>query len=90
MITAAQVKTARMLLGWSQSDLALNAGLSQLAVARLETVGPKHPDQAIAVRKTFETVGMAFPKGAPQIKRKLSEEEILLSAEPEDEREEID
>jgi transcriptional regulator with XRE-family HTH domain len=90
MVTAAQVKTARILLGWSQSELAMSAGVSQLTVARLEILGPKYPEQTAAIKRVFEEAGMTFSKGKPQFKRSLSEREILLSAEPEDDREEID
>ena len=36
MITAAQVKAARALLGWSQTDLATKTGLGIATVKRLE------------------------------------------------------
>ena len=38
MLTTRQVKAARALLGWSQSDLAERSGVSEPTVARLESV----------------------------------------------------
>jgi predicted transcriptional regulator len=37
LITIRQVKAARALLGWSQSDLARHAGISEPTIARLES-----------------------------------------------------
>ena len=38
MITVRQVKAARALLGWSQSDLAVHSGISEPTIARLESL----------------------------------------------------
>jgi len=37
-ITTRQVKAARALLGWSQSDLAQHSGISEPTIARLESI----------------------------------------------------
>jgi predicted transcriptional regulator len=40
-VSVSQIKAARMLLGWSQSDLATRSGVSEPTVKRLEAVdGP--------------------------------------------------
>jgi predicted transcriptional regulator len=38
VITTRQIKAARALLAWSQSDLAKRSGVSEPTVARLETI----------------------------------------------------
>lgn len=39
MITLRQIKAARAFLGWSQSELAVKAGLSAPTIKRMETRG---------------------------------------------------
>jgi transcriptional regulator with XRE-family HTH domain len=62
MITVEQIRAARGLLGWSQSDLAERAGLSLPTVKRLETgTGPRVSDEARAlVQKALEASGVQF------------------------------
>jgi transcriptional regulator with XRE-family HTH domain len=43
MPTIEQIRAARALIGWSQGDLAENAGLSQTGIARIEN-GTNHPN----------------------------------------------
>ena len=63
MITTRQVKAARALLGWSQADLALNSGISEPTVARLESIdGPLGGRQETSekIRNTIEGAGIEF------------------------------
>jgi predicted transcriptional regulator len=90
MISAAQVKAGRRLLGWSQGDLAQNAGVSQLAVARFETIGTIVSTQALVIRQALEDAGVQFSTENRRMKKTLSEDEILLAAEAEDDLEESD
>lgn len=54
MPTIAQIRAARALLDWSQSDLADNAGLSQTGIARIEN-GTNKPNS-----RTIEKIHTAF------------------------------
>lgn len=54
MPTIEQIRAARALLGWSQSDLADNAGLSQTGIARIEN-GTNKPNT-----QTLEKITAAF------------------------------
>jgi predicted transcriptional regulator len=90
MISAAQVKAGRRLLGWSQGDLAQNAGVSQLAVARFETIGTIISTHALVIRQTLEDAGVQFATEGRRIRKMMSEDEILLAAEAEDDLEESD
>ena len=60
MITREQIRAARGLLGWSQSQLAKRAGMSLPTVKRLETgTGPKVSDEARArIREALEAAGI--------------------------------
>jgi predicted transcriptional regulator len=59
LITIRQVKAARALLGWSQSDLADNSGVSEPTIARLESA-----DGDLGGRKeTAEKIKTAIEKG---------------------------
>ena len=63
MTTIRQVKAARALLGWSQSDLARHSGISEPTIARLESVdgelgGRKETERKI--RAALETNGIEF------------------------------
>ena len=61
-ITAEQLRAARGLLGWSQSELASHAGLSQPTVKRVESgTGPRVSDQArVKIQKALEDAGIEF------------------------------
>ena len=60
VITREQIRAARGLLGWSQSQLANRAGMSLPTVKRLETgTGPKVSDEARArIREALEAAGI--------------------------------
>jgi transcriptional regulator with XRE-family HTH domain len=62
LITVEQLRAARALLGWSQTDLASQAGLSVPTVKRLEgAFGPHVSDKArLKMQKTLERAGISF------------------------------
>ena len=62
MIKVEQLRAARALLGWSQTDLASQAGLSVPTVKRLEGgFGPHVSDEARKkMKKTLERAGISF------------------------------
>ena len=61
MITIQQVKAARALLDWNQSDLAKASGISVPAIARLEQgIGNPRADTAQAIQSAFEDSGIEF------------------------------
>lgn len=62
-VTAAQLRAARGLLGWSQTELAQAAGLSLGTVKRMEgTVGPGRSmgDNITAVLRALDAAGIEF------------------------------
>lgn len=61
MPTLEQIRAARALLGWSQSDLAGIAGLSQTGIARIEN-GTNHPNsQTLSkIENAFEDNNIEF------------------------------
>ena len=60
VISVEQLRAARGLLGWSQTDLASRAGLSLPTVKRLEGgFGPKVSDEArLRLREAIEAAGV--------------------------------
>jgi transcriptional regulator with XRE-family HTH domain len=62
VITREQIRGARGLLGWSQSQLAKRAGLSLPTVKRVERgTGPKVSDEArTRIRHALEAGGVRF------------------------------
>ncbi len=60
-LTPAQVRAARALLGWSQKDLAANAGVAEPTVTQFER-GNRNPSRAVtwAIRMALETAGVEF------------------------------
>src|SRR5262249_7007120 len=62
VITREQIRAARGLLGWSQSQLAKRAGMSLPTVKRMETgTGPKVSDEARArIQVALEAAGIRF------------------------------
>jgi transcriptional regulator with XRE-family HTH domain len=61
MITAAQCRAARGLLGWSQLDLAKFAGIGVVTVHQFES-NASQPRRATVevVRRAFESAGVEF------------------------------
>jgi len=51
LVTIRQVKAARALLGWSQSDLAARSGISEPTIARLEAADGELGGRGETVRK---------------------------------------
>jgi transcriptional regulator with XRE-family HTH domain len=62
MISIAQIRGARGLLGWSQQKLATEAGLSLPTIKRLEAQGTIRVSDDVrhAVRHAFESAGIRF------------------------------
>jgi transcriptional regulator with XRE-family HTH domain len=61
MPTIEQIRAARALLDWSQSDLADNAGLSQTGIARIENGTNQPNSQTIAkITAAFENADIEF------------------------------
>jgi transcriptional regulator with XRE-family HTH domain len=61
MITVTQIRAARALLAWKQSDLAAASGISLPAIARLEKdVGNPRSGTINAIQTAFETQGVRF------------------------------
>ena len=62
MVTVEQLRAARALLGWSQSELAARAGLSLPTVKRLEAgFGPRVSNEARGkMQQAIEAAGIEF------------------------------
>ncbi|MDO9076238.1 MAG: helix-turn-helix domain-containing protein [Brevundimonas sp.] len=63
MLTAAQIRAARALLGWNGASLAEAAGVSLQTIRRMESeVGPGRSSavNVEAVKRALETAGVAF------------------------------
>ena len=62
MVTIEQLRAARGLLGWSQSELAARSGLSLPTVKRLEgAFGPRVSDEARGkMKRAIEAAGIEF------------------------------
>ena len=62
LVSVAQLRAARGLIGWSQSDLAREAGLSLPTVKRVETdLGVRVSDEAkMRLRNALEAGGVEF------------------------------
>lgn len=77
-LSVAQIKAARMLLGWSQAELARRSGVSEAAIERLEAMeGPCREETAAKIRAALETriefieedgggAGVRLRKGGPR------------------------
>jgi transcriptional regulator with XRE-family HTH domain len=60
-ITADQVKAARKLLGWSQSELAGQSGVSATTIGYAEADDPRRPPTKLqAIRAALESAGVEF------------------------------
>jgi len=66
MLTTRQIKAARALLGWSQSDLATASGISEPTVARLESIdGPVggRAETSDRIADALQRAGIEFLNG---------------------------
>jgi DNA-binding XRE family transcriptional regulator len=71
-ISPEQIKAARTLLKWSQSDLAGHVGLSPTTVGAFET-GRLHPSvlNVSAIQRALEEAGVEFTNGGqPSVRMK--------------------
>lgn len=61
MITSAQCRAARALIGWTQQDLALAAGIGKVTVRQFE-IGNAEPRQATltVMKMALEAAGVEF------------------------------
>lgn len=81
MITIAQIRAARALLGWSQSDLAEYAGLSQTGIARIENGTNKPNSRTIdKIKAAFDHADIEFIEESG-VKKRLSEVRIFEGVE---------
>ena len=65
-ISIRQVKAARELLGWKQTDLAEASGLSIVTIRRLEAQAGElggREDTVAAIRAALESAGVVFTNG---------------------------
>ncbi len=59
MLTGRQIRAARALLGWNQTELATAAGIAVKSVKNLEGgMTQPHPRTSIALRKALEAAGV--------------------------------
>jgi transcriptional regulator with XRE-family HTH domain len=78
LITAAQIKAARKLLGWHRGMVALKAraGVSGNTVGKAEGAFrgmPPTPDQLDAIKEALEAAGIEFTEGdEPGVKLKVA------------------
>jgi transcriptional regulator with XRE-family HTH domain len=77
MPTIEQIRAARALLDWSQSDLADNAGLSQTGIARIENGTNKPNSNTLEkIKKAFDDADIEF-LGDSGVRRKANEVKTL-------------
>jgi transcriptional regulator with XRE-family HTH domain len=63
-ITAAQLKAARQLLGWSQTQLAAEARVSPTTVSHCESGRHRASPRIVsAIQRTLEAAGVEFTNG---------------------------
>lgn len=77
MLTIEQIRAARALLDWSQSDLADHAGLSQTGIARIEN-GTNQPNSKTLdkIQNAFDNADIEFI-GSTGVKKRTGETRIL-------------
>jgi transcriptional regulator with XRE-family HTH domain len=83
MIEASQIRAARALIGWSQSDLAGAAGLPLAVVERFETAAldPAPPDAIGKMCAALESAGVAFIAkngGGPGVRLRKGDESKFI------------
>jgi transcriptional regulator with XRE-family HTH domain len=68
-ITGAQVKAARLLLGWSQPKLAAETGVTAATIAKFEE-GKQCPPMldVSVVRRMLSDAGIEFVEGEPGVR----------------------
>jgi ribosome-binding protein aMBF1 (putative translation factor) len=73
MISAAQIKTARDLLGWSRDRLAPKVGMCANRLRKLE-IGLRSlsEDEVRAISAALEAAGVAFTDGEPGVRLKTA------------------
>lgn len=61
MITSAQIRAARALIGWKQSDLARESGISEISIKNIER-GATDPRSSTldAIQTAFDKAGLVF------------------------------
>lgn len=64
MISPAQIRAARALLGWKQTDLARESGVSEISIKNIER-GATDPRASTlrAIQSSFEQAGIVFLGG---------------------------
>ncbi|WP_460452579.1 helix-turn-helix domain-containing protein [Alsobacter sp. SYSU BS001988] len=78
MLTGAQIRAARALLGWSASDLSRLAGVSVPTIQRLEQhdgLPPGRIQTIAAIQKALESAGVEFIGSAmesPGVRRRIN------------------
>lgn len=61
MITPAQIRAARALIGWKQTDLAAAAELSEMSIKNVEKDGADPRSSTLAkIEAAFEAAGVIF------------------------------
>ena len=74
MITAHQIKAARALLDWKQSDLANAANISLPSINNIERgIGSPRTDTLLAIQQAMEKVGIEFLTGGVRLKDEIFE-----------------
>lgn len=74
MITSAQIRAARVALGWTAADLGISAGLASRTILRVEASDgvPQTTTQTMAkIMRALESAGIEFigtPDDAPGIR----------------------
>lgn len=60
MVTSAQIRAGRALLGWTVRDLAEHSGVHRNTITRAENEGAGPGYAAAAIREALETAGVKF------------------------------
>jgi DNA-binding XRE family transcriptional regulator len=83
MITTAQIRGARAMLGMTQAELAKRAGISTTAVNNIETGGADPKVSTLrAIRAALESAGVEFTNnGQPGISVRATAEGIIRAGE---------
>ena len=72
MITSEQVKAARKLLGWSQTDLTIQADVGKTTIHKLENGEAIGGHMVKLIEGAFRAAGVEFPEGEqPRLKGRL-------------------